>query len=452
MGLEEVLRDGSSRHNALREVDYLSTISGGGLAAAAYVSSLHDYRTFRGGLEGYSFAEALGEPANARPPIERQWTDPDLRKHLEYNYVADIVRGAFSVATLGLVHRGDFLENSFDDHILGRLWRQRKLRSMGPAARGLEASLRLSDVFVPREDRTREVLLPYWVANAAAYENAAIFPFTPGHLRLHQVCGYRHRLERIKHDGSPETYDAFVNRAPLALGMTASGTFPVLIPAITLRSRMDPKNPYLHLIDGGVADMFGAITAWRLLGQDRAARRKALIVVDAYSGPLTPFSNCERSPAMLVTACRIATAFLDAWRSRYREVLRALCRSQDPAAEIRVVFLSLDDLVECKDMAELEPLGFGAADLAQLKREGMSPGMEVTPFALSRDIWSWYNLSTTEQRLLLAVGRYVVHKKRREIREALGWAPHRQAAPAGAGPESRPSPSPVPSSGGRRGE
>jgi len=422
IGLEEILRDGSPERNALREVDYLSTVSGGGLTAAAFVSSLHDYRTFRGTIEGYSFAEALRGPTGEPPPVERQWTDPDLRKHLEYNYVDDILRGMFAVATFGYFHRGDFLERSFDDHVLGRRWRKRRLASPGQPGGSREASLKLRDVFIPRQDRRREVRLPYWAANATTYENAAIFPFTPDHLELYQVCGYRHRLREVRHDAAAEGHEEFVAEAPLALGMTASGSFPVLIPASTLRSRMDRLNPYLHLLDGGLADMFGAVTAWRLLRQDAAARRKVLFVVDAYRGPLTPFSCCERSPAMLTTACRVATAFLDAWRARYHEVIRALCSSRDPPSDAEVVFLSFDDLEPCKDMKELEPFGFGRRDLDRLKREGISPGIRITPFTLARDVWTWYNLSPTEQKLLFAVGRCVVHRKRGEIRKALGWA------------------------------
>jgi predicted acylesterase/phospholipase RssA len=421
LGLEEILRHGSPERNALREVDYLSTVSGGGLTAAAFVSSLHDYRTFRGTIEGYSFAEALRGPRGTPPPLQQQWTDPDLRKNLEYNYVDDILRGMFAVATFGYFHRGDFLERSFDDHVLGRRWRERKLASLGEAGGNRSASLRLRDVFVARDDARREVRLPYWVANATTYENAAVFPFTPDHLRLYQVCGYRHRLREVRHDSPAEGYEEFLADAPLALGMTASGTYPVLIPASTLNSRMDRLNPYLHLLDGGLADMFGAVTAWRLLRQEAVARRKVLLVVDAYKGPLTPFSCCQRPPAMLTTACRVATAFVDAWRSRYHEVIRALGSARNPPSDIEAIFLSFDDLEPCKDMKALEPFGFGPRDLERLKREGISPGMEITPFTLARDVWTWYNLSPTEQKLLFAVGRYVVHRKRGEIRKAIGW-------------------------------
>jgi hypothetical protein len=445
LGLEQLKRDakagGGGGANALTEVDYLSTVSGGGLCAAAYVSSLLDYQFFGGPPEGYSLAQALADDG-AKAPLARQTTDPDLRANLQYNYVDEIIRGALTIVTAGRVHRGDFLENSFDDRILGRLWRMRKLnappapdlppsaaaRVLGTPLGGLrpygDASLRLSDMFIPLEDADRPVRLPYWAANAATYENAAIFPFTPEHLRLYDIRGYTHRLVQVRraddaNAGAGEK--AFAYEAPLAVGLTASGTFPVLIPACTLQSGMDRANPYLHLVDGGLADTFGAMTAIRMLRQDKAPR-KVLIVIDAFNGPLTPFSKYDNAPAAVATAFRMATAFLDAWRARYHEVITALCSSRNPPTDIRVIFLSFDDLLECKDIKPLEPFGFGPDDLAALRRLRLSSAKEQSPFILARDVLTWYSLSPPEQKLLFAVGRYLVDKKKDEIRQAIGWA------------------------------
>lgn len=419
LGLEELHRDDANSSNALREVDYFSTVSGGGLAAAAYVSSLRDYQVFKGTPEGYTFAHALADESGSA--IDRQFTDPDLRNHLEYNYINDIVRGVFSIVTLGTVHRGDFLENAFDDHILGRLWRQKKLESLHGAGRDYRASLTLGELFVDANDANTPVRLPYWVANATAYENAAIFPFAPDQIRLYQLCGYTHRLDKVAHDPSKSSYDDFVRGVPLALGLSASGSFPVALPAQTMKSNMDPRNPFLHLLDGGVSDNFGVTTAVRMLGQDTLARRKVLLMVDAYNGPLTPFSNSERSPAMLVTAIRVASGFLDAWRTRSREMVRAMCKSQNYPGDIEVVFLSLDDLADCSDMKGIEKYGFGPADLDQLKRDWGILGNNFTPFRLARQVRTTYTLTPAEQKFLLAVGQYVVFKKRDEIRKALGW-------------------------------
>jgi hypothetical protein len=412
LGLEELARRDKLR-NVLGEVDYLSTVSGGGMAAGAYLSSLRDYTTFHGSPEGYSLAAAFSGDS-AKLPLERQNTDPGLRGHLEHNYVSEILRGALAIATLGRWHRGDFLESCFDDNVLGREWRQRKT---GAA----DASLRLSDVFVPR-DGNQLPRVPYWAANATTFENTAIFPFTPDHLKLYQIRGWRHRLAKVAGERAGADRDRLPYSAPLALGLMASGAFPVALPAITLDSSMDPRNPYLHLLDGGLADNLGVVTAVRMLRQDRAAR-KVLLVIDAYNGPLAPFSNTPASPGMLATAGRVAVGSLDAWRGRSRELTAALCAADANGSAIHPVFLSFDDLADCKDCAELERFGFTRDDLAGLKRAGLKVGPGASPFSLARDVWTWYDLSPAEQKLLLAIGRCVVHRKAKEIRAAMGWEP-----------------------------
>ena len=60
--LEQITIDNSPQSNVLSEIDYFSTVSGGGFAAAAYISSLHDHLYFKGTYDGYSFTKALRYP------------------------------------------------------------------------------------------------------------------------------------------------------------------------------------------------------------------------------------------------------------------------------------------------------------------------------------------------------------------------------------------------------
>lgn len=59
LALEAIATDGPVRRNVLAEIDYFSTVSGGGLAAGAYISSLHDHLHFGGTRADYSFAGAF---------------------------------------------------------------------------------------------------------------------------------------------------------------------------------------------------------------------------------------------------------------------------------------------------------------------------------------------------------------------------------------------------------
>ena len=75
------------------------------------------------------------------------------------------------------------------------------------------------------------------------------------------------------------------------------------------------------------------------------------------------------------------------------------------------------------EFEDLKRFGFDLKDRDRLKLEGAHPGMKFTPFTAARDVWTWYNLSRTEQKLLFAVGRYIVDKRRARLQEALGWRP-----------------------------
>jgi len=422
--LEKIKNTSASKTNALNEIDYFSTVSGGGLAAAAYLSSLHDHYYFSGSPNSpgseYSFGNLIfngSADKNPHSQITNSLSDPQLKNHLSRGYHKDLLEGLFAwtVAT-----RGEFLERAFDDQILGRNFRENKqIDLFGKLVRG--PSLTLGDVFISGDHPDRPVLLPYWIANATVYENGSIFPFTPDFLRLYKITGYKHRLKPCTFDASCQTYDSFIDNVPLALGLTASGNFPVLIPATTLQSSMDPMNPYLHLLDGGMADNLGVISALRLLGKEQAKRR-ILIVVDAFKENVAPFSNTPKPPIMADTAFRAMDISLDSWRGRAREIIKALNSSQLYGPDIKTIYISFDDLRELETFDELFRFGLTHNDLNCLKDEGsMDDVTVVNPYSLVRTVKTRYNLSKAEQNLLFAAGRYITNKKSRQIKEHLNW-------------------------------
>ena len=422
--LEKITNASARKTNALNEIDYFSTVSGGGLAAAAYISSLHDHNYFSSGNtknpQEYSFANIIlnGNPSgNANESSQSTClSDPMLKDHLAHGYHKDLLEGIFA---WNRATRGEFLERAFDNEILGQKWRKNKLiGSYGNLVRN--PSLTLGDVFVSKTETDRQVTVPYWIPNATVYENGSIFPFTPDFLKLYMICEYRHRLK--KHSFNPETqsYESFINDVPLALGLTASGNFPVLIPATTLQSTMDPMNPYLHLLDGGMADNLGIITAVRLLSTEKTARR-LLIVVDAFKENAAPFSNTPKPPLMADTAIRAMSLSLDSWRGRAREIVKALNTSEVYGPDIKTVFISFDDLRGLETFDELFKFGLSQKDFDCLEEEGCMKNIIVNPFNLVRTVKTRYNLSPAQQNLLFAAGRYITNKKAADIKEYLGW-------------------------------
>jgi hypothetical protein len=435
LGLEELSNHDSTRNNILSQVDYFSTVSGGGFAIAAYISTLHDYIYFKGTDDDYSFAEALRYPPEDWPPVNcqsgckstehppaDQLTDPCITRALQGFYPEFLNKFLEEVLfgmTLGKLGKPCQLEQAIDNDLLGYCWRKRKLQSSA-SEENPNVSLTFNDLFIRKNDSDAQVNLPYWVANATAYENGAIFAFTPDFLSLYDITGYKHRSKIYKYDSTKDNYDEFIWNVPLSLGVTASGNFPVVVPATTLNSSMDPNNPYLHLLDGGMAENLGVITALRMLETEcnKAVTKKVLLVVDAYHGTFAPFSETYYSPLTATTTLRSMNISLDSWHGRHRQIVRSLCSSRN----IELVFLSFADLDELPNCTALLDFGLDPNDVKELSDQTNC----AKPFKLLRSIPTVNfkekgMLSSAQQNLLLAAGRYVAHKNKNEILQKLSW-------------------------------
>jgi hypothetical protein len=439
LGLEELKDVNSVGRNALSEVDYFSSVSGGGFAVSAYLASLSDYRRFTGSTSGYLFANAIA-PTDEKCPCEgksaaQQNTDPCTRKHLlglYKDFISDFLQTLLPWNYLGFNDRSQRFEQAIDDDALGYRWRRAKLRSMRDPNYVKTATLTLADIFVPASEPNRQVILPYWFTNAAVYNNSVIFPFSPDNLRSYDVTGYYHRCSETKIVNTrkrQQDSNDFVFNIPLSSGVTSSANFPLAMPPLRFSSNMDPNNPYFYLLDGGVADNIGIVTASRLLNDpvNQNIPRKCLVVIDSYQGEISPFEKAKDPPGTGDMAIHLMGMGLDSWRARYREFAERLGEKDN----IKIIFLSFDDLVDA-DFNDLLPFGLTEQDEKDLCKNKSKTCPYATPFYLLRSIsmtapafWGKhgleYQLHKSQQNLLIASGRYVVHKKRTEILAALGW-------------------------------
>jgi len=325
----EAIPIGDTIFNLLREIDYFSTVSGGGFAAGAYLSTLHDHLAGGGAPAAYSFAEAL----EGRSPRVRT----NLKRSLELGYHNRLARGLYSLGSIGNLDRGDYLEDRLDEKILGQ------------ESRAGGRSLTLGDVFVPVQDQAGRVpKLPYWFANATVYENGAIFPFAPDILAKYGISGYTHGLK-------PFTLTNFY-ALPLAVGMKASASFPGAVPATTLKSSADRHNPYVHLFDGGLADNLGITTAVRLLEADPCPH-KILLVIDSYKGTTEPFSKTAGSPKILQILPRSTGISLDSSHSRRDELVERLTAGIAPRRPVEVIYLDFESLPTETDRESAREVG-----------------------------------------------------------------------------------------------
>ena len=364
--------------NLLREVDYFSTVSGGGLAAGCYITDLNEY--LRNHPEdptarGFSFS-ALGKEQKGSGV--RNWRDT-----LSRDYQSSLVRAFFDPRMLGSLDRGDVLERRLDDSVLGKQDGR---------------SLTLGDVFVPKGTTPH---LPYWVANGTVYENGAIFPFTPDILEKYGITGYKHQMRAYRLNSPGDL--------PLAVGLKTSASFPVAIPPSTLKSNLDHGNPRLHLMDGGVADNLGVVTALRLLAQDRASR-KVLIIIDAYNGDIEPFSKRGVRPGMVRSALRTTSISLDSSHQRLGNLLNKVGEKDG----IQYALIDFHRALQAKDD---EPGATGdeflhALGIGRMTRDETSPPSIQAVFTQALGVATRLKIDRKAQDTLLKAGENAIYLQR----------------------------------------
>lgn len=311
MGLEQTT-DPHLKGNLLEEVDYFSTVSGGGLGVGYYLASLYNY------LQEYG-----NSPFNPEFSFTNTIQSLPLRNPLDQDYSKEIFSSQNS---------GEKIEDELSDAIL-------KKNNGG--------TLLLGDIFIPRNGSPAAVKLPYWVTNATIYQNAALFPFTPDVLQKYAVQSYSYHA--ATHSINNYGYDV-----PAAVGMTASASYPFAVPPVTLGSVGCKNNPcYLHLLDGGLADNLGVYTALNLLSQD-TSKIKILIVIDAYKAALDPYSKQLLPPSNATIFWRILTMSTDAARQNIKENVNELAKDtlcHRNATNVIVIYLDLAQYPQARNVS-----------------------------------------------------------------------------------------------------
>lgn len=388
LGLEDF--EGNRYRNLLREIDYLSTVSGGGFAAGAYINALFTHQHLQREAP-FSFEQHL---------------EINVRESLAYSYTGALLRANFNpILWFTTVDDGDGLERAIDNQVLG--YRYRRQNDSLP-----KRSILLRDCFVPA-DSDEDVYLPMHIANSSTLQTMTIFPFTPSILNRYRINGYTHRLRKR------EEADLDLYEVPLAVGIKASGSFPVLISNSTLSSAYSKERPYLHLIDGAMTDNTGYYTALEALTQDDA-RHKVLLIIDADAvGNRYTFSAKEGALFSLGVAARLPSSGLDARRATLRRDVIEACRPSN----IRAVFFSFNVLLEnntapLPDVIEIEK----AQDrLLRLLRSGrpLNDMDKQVLYELLTHIGTKYTIEDKEQALLLLGGQLIVQLRKNELLEAL---------------------------------
>ncbi|MEO1448828.1 MAG: patatin-like phospholipase family protein [Bacteroidota bacterium] len=374
----------------LDEVDYFSTSSGGGFAAGAYLAARFE---------------------EAKYTRDSTWNLPTyyeavIRPSLKRSYINPLI-GAWTNPRVWFSHvdEGDALEKAIDYHILGYKYRRYRFGRKG------NRSLLLGDIFIDK-DSSQVPRFPMLVANGTIYQNMSIFPFAPNILDTFQISGYTHHMRERHGIMQMDPYSL-----PVSVGLKASGSFPVLISNTTLVSNYDPGYPYLHIMDGGVADNIGYKTAVAILQQDTVAKKKFLLIVDADGTGIVPtFGKYENGVFNLIVAFKLPTSGLDSRRAMRKQDITELCLKND----ITPVFLNFGAFIEDNPAPAQELIRVKRARRAMINRLADEPddvtNAELqTLYDLVSDIRTKYTIKRDEQRLLTLAGEQVVRLRKAQL-------------------------------------
>lgn len=316
MGLEKMKLP--KQGNLLEEVDYYSSVSGGGFGVGYYLTQLHNHL------------------------MQSPHTPFSLSQHVEYMLAYDqnmLTNNTLSSNPLCM----DLTEFLFFGKNRGFELEKRLSHTVFKTRKG---TLTLGDIFIPKGSAA-QVQLPYWATNSTIYQNAGSFPFAPDVLDTHRVTGYFHDNREYRSNGSPN----FSYSMPVSVGATASASVPFAIPPTTLISNSSREPCYLQLLDGGLADNLGIYTALSFLLQDKS-KIKVLIIVDASKSTTKPFSRLKTPPENMALFWRVVTASTDANRERIKPNIHLLASEllcgTGGASNVIVVYLDLSQYPEAQ--------------------------------------------------------------------------------------------------------
>jgi hypothetical protein len=385
LGLEElVLEQG---RDVLDEIDYLSTVSGGGFAGGAYLRSRlqHQWQGFA--PEDFRFSD---------------YVDSHIREDLSHSYTGTLLLANFNPRLwFTRLDDGDALEKKISDLVCGYNWQEE--HSDRPK------SIRLGDIFVPRAGN-RQVRHPMLITNSSEYLTMRIFPFTPDILKRYRVNGYVHRM----HIHRKDTLDPF--QVPLSTGIKASGSFPVLISNSTFYSDFHPKRSFLHLVDGAMTDNQGFTTAFEVLKQEQTPK-KILLLVDSDSGAFRPvFSGDEGAISSVSVYGRLSYSGIDAMRLLVYRQLEELPEFYN----IEPIILNFATLLKDNPAPPPKPFYLKKQQKRMVKKlkEGLDKLTDADRqmlYELVTRIATKYTIKEMEQEILLQAGRLVVHLQKEEI-------------------------------------
>lgn len=291
----------SQPSNLLNEIDYFSTVSGGGWGVSSYIAYKYQQRKYSSpqylasiGRYNIAFKDKEGfEPILPYPTFNS--FEKVLATEANSRYYR---RQLFQLLNVwrGFRQSDRILTERLNDGYLGRRYREdvdEKLWTLDHPKQKFRTpkvdEVTLGDVFV----RQGTPWLPMQIANTVNIDNFMLVPFTPDRLKTWGTYCYNHYNLKLKHLDD-RTKIASYDEIPLASGTKASSGIPFLVacasyPSIRQdRARERTEIKYnLHLQDGGMVDQQAMHSAKAILryhstmGDITDPKKRIVFIVDA---------------------------------------------------------------------------------------------------------------------------------------------------------------------------
>jgi Patatin-like phospholipase len=263
----------------LKEIDYISSVSGGGLAAGYYLYLMHNKRLVNKSLGEFWFSNLHFEKFNEKLKIgtkKRYVLTQFGRERLRYD---------------------DKLSNTIFKKGID-LGDQITVQSENGTKKNQYTSefLNLEDVLIDTFSK-KTVRYPYLVPNGSIYSNGDRFPLMPHIIKELNIKGIkpanfkflskkrvRKNYERsfIKKDGS--------RQVPYKTAFAISAAFPGILPMVNFR--ISEKDSVIKVFDGGLIDNLGVETLAELLAEEKISKSKSALIVNCEgSGTEAPFAD-----------------------------------------------------------------------------------------------------------------------------------------------------------------
>jgi hypothetical protein len=288
----------SKKTNVLDEIDYLSTVSGGGWGASSYIAYLYQkkkYSSSRFSDAILKYNNSLSAEKLIENRIEQFPTFNSYEKYLAnradfryYKYQIPLIftfRFGAKKSDMLMTNRlnAGYLGWSYREDIERKTWKY--LHPGEEYSTNNVDEITLGDIFI---DKGNQSYLPILIANATNIDNFKLVPFTPDRLKYWGVKKYRHYLL-----GSQNINDSSdIKQIPLASGTKASSGIPFAMSCSTFPSTKKDSysdkniNYYLHLQDGGIVDQQAMHSAKSILNHHSEIKdknKRIVFIIDASS-------------------------------------------------------------------------------------------------------------------------------------------------------------------------